>query len=338
MDKQSNDNEIVEIPFEELDFSNFWNDSDYAVKNYVSKPPTDELIASIEQELGYKLPASYIAMMKLHNGGKPKNTCFPTEEATSWAEDHIAISGITGIGREKSYSLCGDLGSQFMIEEWGYPDIGVVICNCPSAGHDVVMLDYRKCGRDGEPEVIHVDQEDDYEITFLAKDFETFIRGLVNDEVYDTSEADKQEALQTVSSGEFSTLLSELCKNVTEVDHIEGIIRTVCTEIVEQKGHFSFHADELSTLMYDVQFWLYIKSYPNTNREAYLETYDRMIAFGDREFSQRGYAPGWITDWLDDRIEQGMIVEKDGELRFTDQATEKLVEKLKLVVNRHLTF
>lgn len=68
-----------------------------------------------------------------------------------------------------------------MIDQWQYPDIGIVICDCPSAGHDVIMLDYRKCGKDGEPEVVHVDQEFDFHITFLAKDFETFITGLVND-------------------------------------------------------------------------------------------------------------------------------------------------------------
>jgi hypothetical protein len=176
------------VPFEDFDFTNFLDDRDYALKKYVAEPPTDELIASVEEELGYTLPASYIAMMKLRNGVIPINTCFPTEEGTSWAIDHIAITGIMGIGRKKTYSLCGGLGSQFMIEEWGYPDIGVVICDCPSAGHDVVMLDYRTCDRDGEPKVIHVDQEDDYKITFLAKNFETFIRGLVNEEVYDLFE------------------------------------------------------------------------------------------------------------------------------------------------------
>lgn len=177
-------------PFSDMSLVDFWDDSEYAREAYQSEPPTDELIASIKKELGYKLPSSYIALMKQHNGGVPKNTCFPTEDPTSWAEDHIAISGILGIGREKSYSLCGDLGSPFMIEDWRYPDIGVVICDCPSAGHDVVMLDYRACGRDGEPEVIHVDQEDDYEITFLADNFEAFIRGLVSEEEYDTSEED----------------------------------------------------------------------------------------------------------------------------------------------------
>jgi len=39
-------------------------------------------------------------------------------------------------------------------------------------------MDYRKCGPRGEPEVVHVDQELDYRISLVAKNFETFIRGL----------------------------------------------------------------------------------------------------------------------------------------------------------------
>lgn len=314
-------------PFTDKFLSEFWEDSDYARKSYVSEPPTDEMIASVEEELGYKLPASYIALMKQQNGGIPRNTNFPTEEATSWAEDHIAITSIMGIGREKSYSLCGDTGSRFMIEDWGYPDIGIVICDCPSAGHDVVMLDYRACGPEGEPEVIHVDQEGDYEITFLADNFETFIKGLVNDEEFDTAEEDREADLQRVAGGKFSPLLEELCSHVSEVAEIEPIIRRICTQIVEEKGHFSFHADPLSYLMYDVQFWLYTKSYPDTGRQQYLDVYEKMIAFGG-EFGQGGYAPGWITDWLDQRICEGRILQEHGRLRFADQAVAELIGQL----------
>lgn len=316
-------------PFAGMSLADFWEDSDYARKEYVSAPPTDEMIASVEEELGYKLPASYIALMKQQNGGIPKNTSFPMEEATSWAEDHIAISGILGIGREKSYSLCGDLGSRFMIEEWGYPDIGVVICDCPSAGHDLVMLDYRACGPEGEPEVIHVDQEDDYEITFVAENFEAFIRGLVNAEEYDDSAEDKLTDLHNVAHGSFSPLLAELCANVTELEQIEQKIRRICTQIVEEKGHFSFHADERSYLMYDVQFWLYTKSYPDTDRQRYLDIYPSIIAFGAGEFSQGGYGPGWISGWLDLRLKEGRIVKEHGRLRFTDQAAAELIGQLK---------
>ena len=168
----------MELP-SDFDAHTFWNDSENARKAYTEAPPSDELIHAVEAELGYTLPAFYVALMKQHNGGIPHNTCFPTTEPTSWADDHIAITGICGIGYEKSTSLCGDQGSRFMLDEWGYPAIGVVVGDCPSAGHDVVMLDYRACGPTGEPAVVHVDQEDDYRITPLAPDFEMFVRGLL---------------------------------------------------------------------------------------------------------------------------------------------------------------
>ena len=137
--------------FEGFDLTSFWEDSEYALKEYVSELPSDELIASVEQELGYKLPASYIWLMKQHNGGIPVNTCFPTDQTTSWADDHVAITGIFGIGREKTYSLCGEFGSRFMIEEWEYPAIGVAVCDCPSAGHDMIFWITGSAARTGNP-------------------------------------------------------------------------------------------------------------------------------------------------------------------------------------------
>jgi len=202
--------------FTDFDFSDFWNDSQYALKDYVEEYPNDDLISSIEQELGYKLPASYIELMKLHNGGVPNNCCYPTSESTSWSNNHVAITGIMGIGRTKTYSLCGSLGSQFMIDEWGYPGIGVCICDCPSAGHDMIMLDYTNCGKDGEPEVVHIDQELGYKKTFLAKDFETFIRGLVNEKEFEDT-SDEPIKPQIVSEW-YSDELLEKMKKFKEAD------------------------------------------------------------------------------------------------------------------------
>ena len=203
-------------PFEGFDLTNFWDDNWYALKEYVSEPPSDELIASVEEELGYKLPAAYIWLMKQHNGGIPVNTCYPCDEPTCWAEDHVAITGIFGIGREKSCSLCGELGSQFMIDEWEYPAIGVAICDCPSAGHDMIFLDYRVCGPQGEPAVVHVDQENDYKITHLADSFEEFVRGLEHESLYDPDEdvedlEDDADEEKTDRKGSFagSVLLSK---------------------------------------------------------------------------------------------------------------------------------
>ena len=52
----------------------------------------------------------------------------------------------------------------------------------------MLCLDYRACGPLGEPQVVHVDQEADYRITFVAENFESFIRGLQSDEDFELDE------------------------------------------------------------------------------------------------------------------------------------------------------
>ncbi|RAL25148.1 SMI1/KNR4 family protein [Lujinxingia litoralis] len=167
------------------DLQGFWQDSDYGRREYVDEPPSDGMVAEVERELGYRLPEAYVALARIQNGGIPERTSHRTREATSWAEDHIAITGIYSIGRAKRCSLLGGFGSRFWIEEWGYPEIGIYFADCPSAGHDMMCLDYRECGPEGEPRVVHVDQEGDYAITPVAESFEAFIRGLESDEAFD---------------------------------------------------------------------------------------------------------------------------------------------------------
>jgi len=76
--------------------------------------------------------------------------------------------------------LLGEIGSAFWPSEWAYAEIDVYFADCPSGGHDMLCLDYTDCGPTGEPRVVHVDQEWDYKVTFVAANFESFIRGLVS--------------------------------------------------------------------------------------------------------------------------------------------------------------
>jgi hypothetical protein len=314
--------------FAGFDLASFWNDSDYALAQYVEEPPSSELIASIEQELGYKLPAAYIELMQGHNGGIPVNTCFPTKQATSWADDHIAITGIFSIGRTKTYSLCGELGSPFMLDEWGYPSIGVCICGCPSAGHDMVMLDYSACGPQGEPTVVHVDQESDYAITFLAKDFESFVRGLVSEQAYDTSAEDLQKDLTRIRSGAFSPLLSELIAKQPEADYGQ-IIRNLCYKLTTEKQYFALHADEMSMLLYDAQFLLYNQAHPVVSKAKFLDVYPDIIALADGDFSTSGYAPDFIEDWFENRRTAGqLVVDQAGVFTFSEAYERTLRQRL----------
>jgi hypothetical protein len=138
------------------------------------------MIRAAEDSLGYKLPKAYLRLIRARNGGTPRRCCFRTQGPTSWAADHIQVVGIRGIGGRWGIDS-EDLGSQYMIQEWGYPDVGIVVGETPSAGHDTVMLDYSECGPEGEPRVIHVETEcDEPQILVLAPDFDTFVRGLVD--------------------------------------------------------------------------------------------------------------------------------------------------------------
>lgn len=160
----------------------FWEESEYSQRVYESEPVTTDLISIVESKLGYKLPAGYVKLMRTQNGGVPTRTCFRTTQRTSWSENHIAITGIYGIGLSKPNALCGEFCTEFWIQEWGYPRIGVYFADCPSAGHDMLCLDYTVSGPNGEPRVVHVDQEWDYQVTVLAETFEEFVLGLEPDE------------------------------------------------------------------------------------------------------------------------------------------------------------
>ncbi len=166
----------LEIP------ADFWEDSDYARKEYVGALLTDDVLDAVEAALSCKLPRAYITLARQQNGGIPRRTNYRTKQRTSWSDDHVAITGIFSIGFERPCSLCGAFGSKFWVARWGYPDIGVYFADCPSAGHDMLCLDYRQCGPTGEPVVVHVDQELDFRITHVADNFQSFVIGLASDD------------------------------------------------------------------------------------------------------------------------------------------------------------
>ncbi|MGZ0703578.1 SMI1/KNR4 family protein [Pseudomonas piscis] len=303
----------------DIDLDAFW-DHDLSAK--IRQPaPSDELIAQVQQLLGYRLPASYVAFMRRYNGGYPNLTCFPM------GDDHCDIDSFISVGITPGRSLGGQLGSRFSIEEWGYPDLGVYICDCPSAGHDMIALDYRACGPEGEPRVVHVDQEGDYEVTVLAPDFETFVRGLVSWEVYDTSEQDYLDDLDKVANAEFSPLLAELLEHFALVPDLGPRMRHIALGIVEEKRYFALHADPLSQLLYDLQFWLYQNHHPVTSEEQYLQVYSEMIAFA-KGFGTGGYAPGFISDWWRARVAGGQLCQVDGGFAFSAGHCQQLLEQL----------
>ena len=141
-----------------------------------SPPLTASMVHQAEKKLGYRLPAAYIELLKVCNGGNVRRSFFPTKKCPRWADDHVAFDTVLGIGGD--WGIDGETGSAYLIAEWDYPAVGVVVA---SDGHTAFLLDYRKCGSEGEPRVAWVDVETGTSkprMVVLAPDFGSFVRKL----------------------------------------------------------------------------------------------------------------------------------------------------------------
>lgn len=135
---------------------------------------TDSELRSVEQDLGYRLPAAYVALTRAHNGGIVR---LPKVKMPSGCDTPVYITDILAVGHSPR-ALAGLMGSEFLTVNYGHMrDIGVAVCNTAKAGKGLVFLDYRYCGRTGEPRVIYSDSDTGTEIT-LAENFGEFVMGL----------------------------------------------------------------------------------------------------------------------------------------------------------------
>jgi hypothetical protein len=149
----------------------FWREG----STYGVQPPlTDDAVHNAESVLGVTLPDALVELLKVRNGGgvSTEFDAFPTEEPTSWAEEHVPFDDVMGIGeRSDSLSL---LDTPYLVEEWGLPSPVVLLSG---DGHYWVALDYRECDPSGEPAVTWFDTELGTQLP-LARDFRSFVEGL----------------------------------------------------------------------------------------------------------------------------------------------------------------
>ncbi|WP_026930074.1 SMI1/KNR4 family protein [Glycomyces tenuis] len=147
-------------------------------ETYYTGPALSEaLVANAERLLGVTLPIAYVEVLRYKNGGSLLRRKFPTRFPTSWADDHFEVRAILGVGGATGIDS-PDGGSRHLIEEWEYPSIGVVFAECPSGGHDTVMLDYTKRNATGEPTVAYIDE--DRVPRTVADSFNGFLEHLEN--------------------------------------------------------------------------------------------------------------------------------------------------------------
>ncbi|MER5897572.1 SMI1/KNR4 family protein [Streptomyces sp. NPDC001876] len=152
----------------------FWADGDYGVQ----QPLTDEMVRDAERVLGVTLPSALLDLLRVRNGGivGAGHDAFPTGRPTSWSEDHVPFDYLMGIGH--SDGLISLLDTPYLVEEWGMPAPLVLLSG---DGHCWVGLDYRICGRHGDPTVTWFETDLGAELV-LAGDFRSFVEGLTDSE------------------------------------------------------------------------------------------------------------------------------------------------------------
>jgi hypothetical protein len=167
---------------------NIWREG---YDNYKLDTLTDEAVEMAEEILKVKLPKSYINILKVQNGGYIKFNSYPCNVPTSWADNHINVEHILGIGEAN-----GILESENLIKEWGLPNNIVLISG---DGHSWIALDYRKMKEN--PPVIYIDTELN-QIVEIAKSFDEFLDGLYIEEFGDDSTAriEKEWALEEINT------------------------------------------------------------------------------------------------------------------------------------------
>ena len=115
----------------------FWGDGTYDVQ----PPLTDEVVQEAQDLLGVTLPAALLDLLRIQNGGIVAcgRRCFPTSAPTSWADDHVPLTDLMGIGHTPGVASLFETPD--LIEEWGLPD-GVVPVS--GDGHYWIVLAYRR--------------------------------------------------------------------------------------------------------------------------------------------------------------------------------------------------
>lgn len=144
-------------------------------------PLTDLLIAQTEGT-GCKLPADYVALTCLCNGGllvRNISRYLETDRSGKEYACELLVRSINGIGwGNNPNALCGARGSRFWEApaNWNYPHIGIYFAK-EGGSHGLFALDCRCCGPRGESTVVNMYHNGSI-ITHLADNFADFVRKL----------------------------------------------------------------------------------------------------------------------------------------------------------------
>ncbi|MEK3710077.1 SMI1/KNR4 family protein [Bacillus sp. FSL K6-1005] len=160
--------------------SKIWKNSDY--DPFRLKDIREEEIKKIEKKLKLNLPEVYKKLIIQQNGGLIHFNAFPTDQETSWADDHIEVDHIRGLGKD-----LGILESEYLIKEWGLPQRLLLI---QGDGHNWVALDYRQTNQNPPVHYFDFELNNDFKISDSFGEFLSKLYIHEYEEVQDDENAD----------------------------------------------------------------------------------------------------------------------------------------------------
>ncbi|WP_286058507.1 SMI1/KNR4 family protein [Bacillus mojavensis] len=160
--------------------SKIWKNSDY--DPFRLKDIREEEIKKIEKKLKLNLPEAYKKLIVQQNGGLIHFNAFPTDQETSWADDHIEVDHIRGLGKD-----LGILESEYLIKELGLPQRLLLI---QGDGHNWVALDYRQTNENPSVHYFDFELNNDFKISDSFGEFLSKLYIHEYEEVQDDENAD----------------------------------------------------------------------------------------------------------------------------------------------------
>ncbi|MEC1270949.1 SMI1/KNR4 family protein [Bacillus vallismortis] len=155
--------------------SEIWENSEH--DPFRLKDISEDEIKNVEQELNLTLPEQYKKLIIQQNGGLINFNACPTKHITSWADDHIQVDHMRGIGKD-----LGILESDYLIKEWGLPQRLLLI---QGDGHNWVALDYRLTNENPPVHYFDLELNNDFKI---ADSFDEFLSKLYTHEYEEVQE------------------------------------------------------------------------------------------------------------------------------------------------------
>lgn len=183
----------------------FNKESEYA-QGYNCGKISESRIKEAENNLGHKLPKSYIELLKIQNGGYVSDIF-----GDCW------LRTIYGIGADKKdFKGIEELFDTGKVD-WEYPDKWIPFGGTQS-DHDWYVMDYSNAEQNKEPRILRIENEDNNATYFVANNFEEFIYMVYNNEnIYGNLIVDKKK--------------SEQQKKEKELDDIDGNM-SVCKGLI----------------------------------------------------------------------------------------------------------